>query len=380
MALFAVNRKVARGNNINIKLEVDMMKIIVKAIAFILICAFFAVSLVGCRGKSEDCSVLYYTFSDTYISSVRGAMDKALSDGGITHHDYDAGTNQTTQTEQVDTAIAKGTKVLLVNVVDTGSDDAARAIIGKAKAANIPLVFFNRSVKEEIVKEYANCVFVGTDYEEAGHIQGRLIGEYVRDNFEKLDINGDGRISYVLFKGQQGNMEAEARTRYAVEDCNAILSAAGLPSLLFYDKANKDGYLVDQNGAWSNAAANDYMKTILSGYSEAGGNMVELVIANNDEMALGALAALEEAGYNKAGKRYIPVFGVDATEAAKAKIRSGAMTGTVKQDGELMAKTIAKIAENMLAGRSMLDGIDTGMIAGEQRVNIPYSVYTGEDE
>ena len=357
-----------------------MGKFITKTVAFLLVITLFTVSLAGCRRKSEDCSVLYYTFSDTYISSVRVAMDNALSDGGIEYHNYDAGTNQTTQTEQVDTAISKGAKILLVNVVDTGSDDAARTIIGKAKAAGVSLIFFNRSVKEEIVKEYANCVFVGTDYEEAGHIQGRLIGEYVKENFERLDINGDGRISYVLFKGQQGNMEAEARTRYAVEDCNKILSDAGLPSLLFYDKANKDGYLVDQNGAWSNAAANDYMKTILSGYSEAGGNMVELVIANNDEMALGALAALEEAGYNKSGKRYIPVFGIDATEAAKAKIKSGAMTGTVKQDGELMAKTIAKIAKNMLAGRDKFAGIDGGMIASEVRVNIPYSVYTGEEK
>lgn len=356
-----------------------MKKLIIKTVAFLLVIILFAVSLAGCRRKSEDCSVLYYTFADTYISSVRAAMDNALSGGGISYHNYDAGTNQTTQTEQVDTAISKGSKILLVNVVDTGSDDAARAIIGKAKAAGIPLIFFNRSVKEEIVKEYKDCVFVGTDYEEAGHIQGKLIGEYVRENFERLDINGDGRISYVLFKGQQGNMEAEARTRYAIEDCNRILNEAGLSPLSFYDKANKDGYLVDQNGAWSNAAANDYMKTILSGYSEAGGNMVELVIANNDEMALGALAALEEAGYNKSGKRYIPVFGIDATEAAKAKIKSGAMTGTVKQDGEMMAKTIAKIAENMLAGRDKFAGIDEDMIASEVRVNIPYSIYTGED-
>ncbi|MBR3680947.1 MAG: galactose ABC transporter substrate-binding protein [Clostridia bacterium] len=357
-----------------------MRGFILKTVSLILFITALVLSLAGCKRRGEECSVLYYTYSDTYISTVRSAMDKALSGAGIGFHSYDAGGNQTTQTEQVDTAIAKGTGILLVNVVDTGSEDAARAIINKAKNAGIPLIFFNRSVADSIIKEYERCIFVGTDYEEAGHIQGRLIGEYVRDNFERLDINGDGKISYVLFKGQQGNMEAEARTRYAVEDCNKILSEAGLSPLSFYDRANKDGYLVDQNGTWSNAAANDYMKTILSGYSEAGGNMVELVIANNDEMALGALAALEEAGYNKSGKRYIPVFGIDATEAAQAKIREGAMTGTVKQDGELMAVTIAKIAENMLSGEDMLSGIDESMIAGERRVNIPYSAYVGEDK
>ena len=357
-----------------------MRESVLKTISVIIVLSGVILSFASCKRGSEECSVLYYTYSDTYISSVRSAMDRALSSANISYHSYDAGGNQTIQTEQVDTAVAKGTGVLLVNVVDTGSSDAARTIINKAKNAGIPLLFFNRSVSDDIIAEYERCVFVGTDYEEAGHIQGKLVGEYVRDNFERLDINGDGKISYVLFKGQQGNMEAEARTRYAVEDCNAILSAAGLSPLSFYDKANKDAYLVDQNGTWSNAAANDYMKTILSGYSEAGGNMVELVIANNDEMALGALAALEEAGYNKSGKRYIPVFGVDATEAAQAKIRSGAMTGTVKQDGELMARTIARIAENMLSGGDMLSGIDIEMIAGRQRVNIPYSIYIGEEK
>jgi methyl-galactoside transport system substrate-binding protein len=250
----------------------------------------------------------------------------------------------------------------MVNVVDTGSEDAAKTIIGKAKNADIPLIFFNRSVDEEVIKSYDKCVFVGTDYEEAGIIQGRMIGEHLVKNYESLDINGDGVISYVLFKGQQGNLEAESRTRYAVEEANAILKENGKPSLKFYDTKNTQGYLVDQNGTWSNAAANDYMKTLLSAYSESLGNMVELVIANNDEMALGALSALEEAGYNRSGGRYIPIFGIDATEGAKAKISSGAMTGTVKQDGELMAETIAKVAENMLLGREVFMGVDEEMM------------------
>lgn len=332
----------------------------------------------GCGSREGEISVLYYTYSDTYISGVRGAMDRFFKGAGLKYHNYDAGGNQTTQTEQVDTAITKGSRLLIVNVVDTGSDDAAMAIVAKAKQAGIPLIFFNRSVSQEVIESYDKCVFVGTDYEMAGHLQGELIGNHLKANYMALDINGDGRISYVLFKGQQGNAEAEARTRYAVEDCNKILQAAGLPTILYYDKNSKDGYLVDQDGVWSNAAANNYMKTILSGYSEAGKNMVELVIANNDEMALGALAALEEAGYNKDGGRYIPVFGIDATDAARAKISSGAMTGTVRQDGEGMANTIGKITENFLLERDKLEGIEGEMTVGGWRVNIPYSVYTGE--
>ena len=305
-------------------------------------------------------------------------MDSLLRKSGLHYNNYDAGGNQTTQTEQVSTAIAKGSRMLIVNIVDTGSDDAALTLVNKAKAAAVPIIFFNRSVSEAVVSSYDKCLFVGTDYEMAGHMQGELIGNTLLQNYDALDLNGDGKISYVLFKGQQGNAEAEARTRYAVEDANRILEAAGKPPLVFYDSKNSGKYLVDQGGNWSSQAANDYMKTILTGYSEQSGNMIELVIANNDEMALGAIAALEEAGYNKEGGKTIPVFGVDATDAAKAKIESGAMEGTIMQDGASMAEAITRVCENMIAGRDAFDGIDKDLTVGKWRINIPYKEYKKE--
>ncbi len=349
-------------------------------LGFILLICLILTVFTSCTGNAEQVSTLYYTYSDTYISSVRAALDRELGAMGISYHGYDANGNQTTQTEQVNTAITKGTSVLVVNVVDTGSDDAAKNILERAKAQNLPVIFFNRSVSEALVSSYEKCVFVGTDYEMAGHLQGKMIGEFIRDNFDKCDINGDGKISYCLFKGQQGNAEAEARTKFAVEDANKILADAGLPSLVFYDKNNKNGYLLDENGTWSNAAANNHMKTVLSAYSEKNGNMVELVIANSDEMALGALSALNEIGYNKGDGRTIPIFGVDATEAAKAKIKSGAMTGTVKQDAEGMARAIATIAKNFIDGKGKFEGLSDAELIGEWRVNIPYAPYEGDDK
>ena len=161
-----------------------------------------------------DVSVFYYTYGDTYISSVRTALDASLEAAGIPYQDYDSNNSQTTQTEQVTTAIAKGTSLLVVNLVDSGSDDAAKNIIEQASAQNIPVIFFNRSVSEEVVSGYDKCVFVGTDYEMAGHMQGEMIGEYLMANFEEVDLNGDGQISYVMFKGQEGNAEAIARTQF----------------------------------------------------------------------------------------------------------------------------------------------------------------------
>ena len=376
-----------------------------KKIALLLVAAMTVASLVACGNSAEEATeapaeeteapaeetteaeapaeagsvaVFYYTYGDTYISSVRSALDAALDAAGVAYQDYDSNNSQTTQTEQIDTAITQGAKVLVVNQVDTGSDDTTKNIIEKAQAKDIPVIFFNRSVSEEVVTAYDKAVFVGTDYEMAGHMQGEMIGNYLVENYDTVDLNGDGVISYVMFKGQEGNAEADARTQYGVEDANAVLTAAGKEELSFYDSSNSNKYLVDQAGAWSAAAATEYMQTAMSQYSEANNNMIELVIANNDEMAIGSVTALQNAGYNKEGATVIPVFGVDATDAAKDAIAAGSMIGTIKQDAEGMANTIAQIAQNFQGGADKFADVDAANVVGTWRVNIPYATYTGE--
>ena len=354
-----------------------------KFIALVLVLTM-ALSLAACGGsgssskKDGEVAVFWYTFGDTYLSSVRAALNTALTNAGVKYQDYDANGSQTTQTEQIQTAITKGASVLVVNIVDASSDDATQAIVDMAKNANTPLVFFNRSVSEEIVSAYDKAAYVGTDYTQAGHMQGKMIGDYLVANYDTIDLNGDGVISYVMFKGQEGNAEADARTQYGVEDADAVLTGAGKAQLSFYDANNTSKYLVDQNGAWSAAQGQDYMQTILAQYSEANSNMVELVIANNDDMALGAIAALQAAGYNNGTGKTIPVFGVDATDAAKEKIADGSMTGTIKQDAEGMANAISTITQNLASGKATFEGIDSANVVGTWRVNIPYSSYTGE--
>ena len=354
-----------------------------KFIALVLVLTM-ALSLAACGGsgssskKDGEVAVFWYTFGDTYLSSVRAALNTALTNAGVKYQDYDANGSQTTQTEQIQTAITKGASVLVVNIVDASSDDATQAIVDMAKNANTPLVFFNLSVSEEIVSAYDKAAYVGTDYTQAGHMQGEMIGNYLVANYDAIDLNGDGVISYVMFKGQEGNMEADARTQYGVEDADAVLTGAGKAQLSFYDANNTSKYLVDQNGAWSAAQGQDYMQTILAQYSEANSNMVELVIANNDDMALGAIAALQAAGYNNGTGKTIPVFGVDATDAAKEKIADGSMTGTIKQDAEGMANAISTITQNLASGKATFEGIDSANVVGTWRVNIPYSSYTGE--
>jgi len=261
----------------------------------LLLVGIMMLSLVACGksggGKGElNVGVFYYTYSDTYISSVRTALDNALTEAGIKFQNYDGNSNQTTQNEQIDTAIAQGTNLLIVNIVTSGSVDASQAIVDKASAAGIPVIFFNRAVESDedegkVLGSYDKCAFVGTDAPEAGHMQGKMVGQYVVDNFDAIDLNGDGKISYAMFMGQLGNVEAIYRTQYGVEDADAVITAAGKPALEYFDASNTDKYQVDQDGNWSATAANNYMTTNLSQYNESAGNMIELVICNNDGMA-----------------------------------------------------------------------------------------------
>lgn len=340
-------------------------------------------------GEKQDLTVgvFYYTYSDTYISSVRTALDKNLTDAGITFQNYDGNSNQTTQNEQIDTAISTGANLLIVNIVTSGSVDASQAIVDKASAAGIPVIFFNRAVESDedegaVLGSYDKCAFVGTDAPEAGHMQGKMIGEFLVENYDAVDLNGDGKISYAMFMGQLGNVEAIYRTQYGVEDANKVLTEAGKPELEYFDSSNSDNYQVDQDGNWSATAANNYMTTNLSQYNEENNNMIELVICNNDGMAEGAISALNDKGYNLGDgtSKTIPVFGVDATDAAVQLIADGKMTGTIKQDAQGMADAIAFLTNNVAEGKAVMDGTDSYVISEKvsNKIYIPYAAYTGK--
>jgi methyl-galactoside transport system substrate-binding protein len=260
--------------------------------------------------------------------------------------------------------------------------DAASGIVSLAKNAGIPVIFFNREVSDSVVASYDKCSFIGTNAKEAGYLQGDMIGDYLVNNFSATDLNGDGRISYVMFMGEKGNNEAIYRTTYSVENANKKLVASGKPELSFYDPQNTDKYLLDREGKWSAQAANEYMTTILSSFNTANGNAVELVICNNDGMAEGAISALNVAGYNTGapGSVTVPVFGVDATSAARELIAGGKMTGTIKQDADGMADAIATVIGNHLEGKAVTDGMDKYPLdATVKKFRVPYSVYSKEN-
>jgi len=334
-----------------------------------LLALFLAVVMVFALGVTAHAdaapakvAVFWYAFSDAYLSTVRAALDADLEEAGIEFQNFDANNNQGTQLEQVQTAVTNGFNVLVVNLVTSGSADAAQQII--EAAGNIPVIFFNRAVEGDgeehtVLDANDNIAFIGTDAPEAGHMQGKMIGEFLVENYDAVDLNGDGQISYAMFMGDAANVEAIYRTQYGVEDANAVLAEAGKPELVYFDENNSDKYQLDPNGAWSSAAAFDFMSVNLAGYSEANGNMIELIIANNDDMAIGSISALQAAGYNLGDGECtkIPVFGVDATQVAQDAIADDTMTGTVKQDAEGMAKAICSTVAGVAEGTALADVI-----------------------
>ena len=305
--------------------------------------------------EGKKVGVFWYDDADAFLATVRAALNEELDAAGVDYQNFNGQNNQATQLEQVQTAVTNGFNLLVVNLVTSSSADSARQII--EAAGNVPVIFFNRAIEGDgeegtVLNGNDNIAFIGTDAPEAGHIQGQMIGNFLVENYDAVDLNGDGVISYAMFMGDAANPEAIYRTQYGVEDANAVLTAAGKPALEYFNASNADKYQLDPNGAWSAQAAFDFMSTNLAEYSEANGNMIELIICNNDGMAMGAIEALGNAGYNLGDgtSTKIPVFGVDATADAMDAIAADKMTGTVLQSNTAYASGICAAIVNIVNG------------------------------
>ena len=220
--------------------------------------------------------VTIYKYDDNFMSLMRKEIDKeAKAVGGIKLLMNDSQNAQSIQNDQVDVLLSKGVKTLAINLVDPA---AAPTIINKVKSDNIPVVFFNKDPGRKVISSYDNAYYVGTDPKESGLIQGELIAKQWKAN-PALDLNKDGKIQFVLLKGEPGHPDAEARTKYVVEELNA--------------KGIQTEQLFIDTGMWDAVMAKDKVDAWLSS-SKA--NDIEVIISNNDGMALGALEATKAHG------------------------------------------------------------------------------------
>lgn len=166
----------------------------------------------GAQTENPKIGVAIYKFDDTFMTGVRNAMT-AAAQGVATLDIVDSQNAQPTQNEKVDLFVSKKYNAMAVNPVDR---TAAGVIIDKAKAANIPVVFLNREPVAEDMNKWDKVYYVGAKAEESGTISGQLIVDYWKAHPE-ADKNGDGKLQYVMLKGEPGHQDAELRTKYSVQ-------------------------------------------------------------------------------------------------------------------------------------------------------------------
>lgn len=285
------------------------------------------------EGKTYEIGVAIYQYNDNFMTLFRGELEKYFAelgakDGNTYNLDFQDGKNdQATQTEQLNNFIAQGKDLLIANLVDpTGADQ----IINSAKEAGIPTVLINREPGQETMNIWAGkTTYVGVDARQSGIYQGEIIAELPN----KGDINGDGKVSYIMIMGDAGNVDAEQRTQYSIETLEKTIPVNILGEA--------------QRGNWDQTKGQEIAANALSQF----GNDIEVIFSNNDGMALGALQAIEGAGRKVNEDIYI--VGVDALPEVVEAISNGKFTGTVLNDHFNQSHTAAEVAVMLLNGQDV---------------------------
>lgn len=313
------------------------------------------------KGEGKKIGVLIRTFSDTYTSTVRSFMEQYLTEAGCEFEVVDANDSQATQNEQLESFLSKGVDGIICQTVNVS---ASADILSKCKEANVPILFFNHQPDDlSIIAAEDTTIFIGTDSPEAGYMQADLFMQFWDE--EKYDRNKDGVVQCVVFQGSPESQEAFDRSQFCIE---------GAEDEGYKFEKLEDNYLCN----WDSTLAQEAMTAFLGTHEDE----IEVVFCNNDSMAEGVVAALNAVGYNTGveGDPEVLVFGVDATDAGVALIDAGKMQGTVKQDGDAMAKTNVQIMLRLCNGMTKAEAAaDYGMeiFEGDKAsIRIPYAAYT----
>lgn len=279
-------------------------------------------------GGKVKIGVSISNFDDTFLMYMKDGMDeyaKTLGDDvEITY--VDAKEDTAKQLSQVENFISQGMDAIVVVPVNT---EATEPITSACKNANIPLVYVNRlpgNLPDDVV-------FVGSNSIDAGIFQMEYIAE---------KLGGKGNV--VIMMGKLDNEAAIKRTEGVKE------VAKRYPDIKI---------IMEQTANWSREEGMSLMENWL-----ATGKQIDAVASNNDDMALGAIKAIEAAG--KLGQ--IIVGGVDATPDALAELEAGKLDCTVFQDAAGQGSGAIKAAYALAKGEDV-----------EKRVWIPFQLVTPEN-
>lgn len=291
-----------------------------------------AVTAGGCKGNEEEAvknikiGITLYDQYDTFISEMMTkfteyAAGKEEETGvAINVELMDASQSQLTQNEQVKSLIEKGCDVICVNLVDRTEPTT---ITDLAESKQVPIIFFNRELVAEDLERWSELYYVGADALQSGVFEGELAANAFKTN-AKMDKNGDDICQYVVLEGEAGHQDSIVRTEYSV---NTLIENGVEAEKLGYAMAN-----------WNRAQAQTKTAALLTQLS----GKIELIIANNDDMALGAIDALRDSQIPR--EDWPGVVGIDGTDAGLLAVENGEMLGTVYNDKEGQAREMLNLA------------------------------------
>lgn len=319
-----------------------MKKFLAMALA---LCMVFTLCAVASADdvKTYKVGVSIYQFTDNFMTLYRNEIEnyfKTLETDTVKYEITmaDGKNDMAEQTNQVQNFITQGMDVIILNLVQTSSADA---VIDMVVDAGIPLVLINReplaydadgnTIDEayEGILDNPTVCYVGADARQSGTFQGQMV--LALDN--KGDLNGDGKVSYIMIEGDPENIDAQYRTEFSVK----ALTDAGV----------EVEELFDQVGNWDQTKGQELCASALTQY----GDKVEVVFCNNDAMALGAATAITAAGRTVGEDIYL--YGVDALEEAVQLIKEGEMSGTVLNDAVGQSHAAVDVAVQLLNGEAI---------------------------
>lgn len=288
----------------------------------------------GADMSDKKVGISIYKFDDNFMTLYRTELERYMvEDLGFKKENIiiqDGKGDQAEQTNQIQNFIASGVDVMILNLVQASS---APQVTDMCKEAGIPVVYINREpdVAEETrwADEKLAATYVGADARQSGTFQG----EEIVETSNKGDINGDGKVSYIMVQGDPENVDAQYRTEFSVK----ALTDAGI----------EVEELLLQRGDWDQAKGQQIVQDALTQFSDK----IEVVFCNNDAMALGALQAIEAAG--RVVNEDIYLVGVDALTEAVQNVVDGKMTGTVFNDHFSQAQAAADMAVKYLSGEEV---------------------------
>ena len=308
------------------------------AVLLVAMLALSALCVASAEAKTYKVGVSIYQYTDNFMTLYRNEIEnyfKTLETDDVKYEITmaDGKNDMAEQTNQIRTFISQGMDVIILNLVQTSSADA---VIDEIVAAGIPLVLINREPLGDNgdesyagILDNAQVCYVGADARQSGTFQGEMVAELENHG----DINGDGKISYIMIEGDPENIDAQYRTEFSVK----ALTDAGI----------EVECLDDQVGNWDQTKGQELCANALTAY----GDQIEVVFCNNDGMALGAATAIQTAG-RKVGED-IYLLGVDALPEAVELIKEGDMTGTVLNDHIGQSHAAVDVAGKLLNGEDI---------------------------